>query len=95
MWDAINSGNTFNGIAVNKDKDGKLYKLDQTVIPVKAGNEISHLVIVGKDLTLEEELKDEIFTLKYKNLTTRLFNRKGFFLKVQNMINNFKFKEND
>ncbi len=93
MWKVITSGKTFSGIAINKDKYGKLYKLEQTVIPVKKGNEISHFVIVGKDLTIEEELKDEIFTLKYKDLTTGLFNRNGFFLEVQNMINNFKFGE--
>ncbi len=93
MWKLLQEGNSFSFIVVNKDKEGRLFKLDQTIIPVKTGNEITHFVSVGKDLSIEEKLEVEILTLKYKDVVTGLFNRHGFIIEMQNMINNFKYGE--
>ncbi len=93
MWGNLLKGEPYSFVVLNKDKFGHPFKLDQTIIPVKIDNEIRYFVSVGKDLSREEKLEYEILTLKYKDPVTGLFNRYGFLIEIQNIINNFKIGE--
>jgi PAS domain S-box-containing protein len=58
LWKIILSGKVFNGILINKKKNGELYYEEKTITPIRdnQGN-ITHFVSTGKDIT--ERVRNE------------------------------------
>ncbi len=92
LWAKIKSGYVFEAIFVNKKKSGELFYLDQTIVPVKVGNE-TKFVSIGKDITSERFLEEEIIKIKYRDPLTDLPNRAGFLIDVKEELERSKDKE--
>ena len=62
LWKTILAGRTFRMIFQNKKKDGTLYQENQTITPIKNNQgEITHFVAIGKDVTAEKKLQDQLY----------------------------------
>lgn len=73
LWDTILAGKEFHGIFVNRRKDGELYTLEEKIIPVRLPEGLK-LVAVGRDLTKEQQLLEEINRLRFYDPLTGLYN---------------------
>jgi PAS domain S-box-containing protein len=61
LWQTISSGRRWQGTMVNKRKDGELYTEQTTISPVfDAGGEIVSYVKVGRDVTTQLLLEDQL-----------------------------------
>lgn len=72
IWKTILSGKTYKGYFQNRKKDGSLYWEEKTITPIKLkGEEITHFISTGKDITEEIKLKEalEESELLFKTLT--------------------------
>jgi len=83
LWKTIKSGETFQAVFVNKRKYGTLFYLDQQITPVITGKDKIRFVGLGKDITSEKYLQDEISRLRYIDALTGLPNREGFITNVE------------
>ncbi len=86
MWQTLQAGKPFSCVIINKNKEGKLFKVEHLLIPVKIGDKITHYVALGKDLTREEKLEGEVYKLKFHDALTGVFNRYGFIFEVNNRV---------
>jgi len=80
LYKTIVSGKTFSGMFINKKKNGELFYLTTTVYPVKIKPNIKRFLAIGKDITKEIELQNEITKLQNYDKLTNLLNTEGFFL---------------
>ncbi|MGA1863125.1 EAL domain-containing protein [Deferribacter thermophilus] len=80
LWDTILNGEVFNGVVINKKKNGEFFQLDHTIVPVKIDGKVTKFVSIAKDITREVTLEEEIKRFKYFDTLTNLYNRKGFVL---------------
>ncbi len=92
LWTKIKTGKVFEAIFVNKKKTGELFYLDQTIVPVKVGNE-TRFVSIGKDITSERFLEEEIVKIKYRDPLTDMPNRAGFLMNVKDELERSRDKE--
>ena len=65
LWNTILNGHTWRGQVVNRRKDGSYYNQQLTITPVRAfGNEITHFVSIGEDITWQLETEESLRTAK-------------------------------
>ncbi len=86
LWNTIKSGDIFQYVFVNRSKNGKLFYLDQSIVPVRLEDGKLHFVGIGKDITFERYLEEELSRLKYVDITTGLLNRKGFITSCEALL---------
>lgn len=73
MWKNIANGMQWSGELKNRHKDGSIYWIDQTIIPIKNENDmITEYMSVGTDITAKKELE----TLSTTDQLTGIFNRR-------------------
>ena len=61
LWDAILSGNTWQGEMINRRKDGSIYHEEQTITPiVDDTGAITHFVAIKRDLTQRVKLESQL-----------------------------------
>lgn len=61
FWEKISKGQTFSGVIVNKTKDGELYYVDTTVVPIRSQkNVIYQYISIRTDITHLKRHQDEI-----------------------------------
>jgi diguanylate cyclase (GGDEF)-like protein/PAS domain S-box-containing protein len=76
MWATILGGEVFNGVLVNKRKDGSLYYEEKTITPLKdADGRITHFIATGRDITERMETHERLRYLAYHDVLTQLPNR--------------------
>ncbi|WP_035588338.1 bifunctional diguanylate cyclase/phosphodiesterase [Hippea jasoniae] len=85
MWDTITLGKAFKGVIVNRHKNGELYQLYHTIVPIQKAGRISHFVAISKDISREMYLEEEIRKFKYYDQLTGLLNEKGFELEAEKL----------
>ena len=51
LWETIKRGDVFDGVIVNKAKDGSLIYLDKSIIPISEKGRITNFVDLSKDIT--------------------------------------------
>ncbi len=78
LWNTIKAGLVFQAIFVNRKKNGELFYLDQTIIPVNVSEGEIRFVSLGRDVTTEMYLEEELARLRYTDPLTGLPNRQGF-----------------
>ena len=78
LWNTIKAGVSFQAVFVNRKKNGEIFYLDQNIIPVRVGKGELRFVAIGKDVTAERYLEEELARLKYTDPLTGLPNREGF-----------------
>jgi diguanylate cyclase (GGDEF)-like protein/PAS domain S-box-containing protein len=86
LWDSLKKRKIFENVFIEKRLDGKFFYLKLKIIPVEVDDEVFY-VSLGIDITKEKELEDSLVT----DDLTGLFNRKGFILKANEILE----KEND
>ncbi|MDG6773053.1 EAL domain-containing protein [Thiomicrorhabdus sp. ZW0627] len=87
FWDTILAGETFNGVFTNKKKNNEIFILDATIVPVKHCDGYKY-VYVGKDMSREIELTQELSFVTYYDPITKLHNRTFFTKELENIIAN-------
>ncbi len=83
LWQTLRAGKTFHALFVNRKKNGEVFYLDQTIVPIPVGREGVRFVGLGKDVTSEKFLREELARLKYLDVVTGLPNREGFLAGVE------------
>jgi len=78
FWKTIKSGQTYNGLFVNKRKDGSIVYLDKTVVPIKIDDKINYFVSIDKDVTQIKEYENTIYKSLFYDPITDLPNIKLF-----------------
>lgn len=78
FYEQIKSGKEFNGIFINKTKNGSLVYIDATVIPIMKNKMIKGYALIGKNITNEILLQNEIDRVRYEDQLTGLYNYLGF-----------------
>ncbi len=77
LWRTITQGKVFQGTIVNRAKDGSLIFIEQTIIPLVLLGNIKRYISIGKDLTREKILEEELSKTKYYDALTGLYNLEG------------------
>ena len=72
LWDTVKKGNVWKGEIKNKSKNGKLYWIDTTIVPLlDANNELIEFLAITTDITqrkeAEEKLKRQFIELEKTN----------------------------
>lgn len=88
FYSKIYSGEQFNGIFINKTKNGDLFYLDASVLPIIKKGDIKGFVFIGKNITDEIVLKSEMEKLRYEDHLTKLNNFLGFTTKAKEFLLN-------
>src|SRR5205814_8146866 len=61
LWKTILSGKVYNGVLVNRRKNGDLFDVELTITPIKdARGRITHFVSTDKDVTERKELEAQL-----------------------------------
>ncbi|WNF35887.1 EAL domain-containing protein [Bacillaceae bacterium IKA-2] len=77
MWDTISQGKVWEGELKNKAKDGSLYWLKATIVPILDSNEIPYMYIaIRTDITDRKFAEEKIIEMLQKDDLTGLPNRK-------------------
>ena len=84
MWRTIRSGNTWHGEVCNKTKEGELYWVDTTVVPVHgARGEILRYVSTRIDITDRKRAVAELMRQAETDALTGLSNRSRFSMELR------------
>ncbi len=86
LWETVRAGKIFEAMFVNRRKDGEIFYLEQTIVPVKIGKGELRFVGIGRDVTSEKMLQEEVARLRYMDVVTHLPNREGFLASVETAI---------
>ncbi|WP_225335290.1 PAS domain S-box protein [Halomicrobium urmianum] len=60
LWSTISDGDVWQGEIVNERKDGSQYVIDQTIAPIKHGDEVDGYVAINRDVTTLKEYEREL-----------------------------------
>ncbi|UOD34646.1 EAL domain-containing protein [Deferribacteraceae bacterium V6Fe1] len=82
----IINGEQFEGIFINKDKFGNLFYLDATAIPIQKEKEFKGIFFIGKNITNEKLLENEVNKAKYQDYLTGLLNYIGYKINISKLI---------
>ncbi len=85
LWDTILRGDEFNAIFINRKKDGSLFYLDEKIIPVNLP-EGKKFIGLGRDVTREITLSEELERLRFHDVVTGLYNMAGFSFKATDIL---------
>lgn len=86
LWNKLNKNQEFESIFINRAKDGKIFYLEQRIIPVLIENRIKRYISIGKDITKEEKLFEENEKLRFYDKLTGLYNYTGFSIKAEEVL---------
>ncbi|OGT19357.1 MAG: hypothetical protein A2V90_08780 [Gammaproteobacteria bacterium RBG_16_57_12] len=76
LWETIQGGGSYQGIIINRKKNGDLYYEEKTITPVKDRNGIIiNYISTGKDITGRVEDQKRLLHLAYHDTLTELPNR--------------------
>ncbi len=94
VWRYIHAGETFEGIFINRKKNGELFYLNSAIIPVFMDGKLVNIVETGKDITQEKFLEDELKKISFYDVLTQLPNRNLFVEEVSNYLERAKIENN-
>lgn len=67
LWEKILRGDVFQGVVVNKKKNGELYLEEKTITPLKdPQGRITHFVSTGKDITERVEMERKLEEIRIR-----------------------------
>lgn len=79
LWAAIKGGETFREIFTNRNRDGELFQLDETISPLRdEEGRIRNFVATGRDITENLRMEERLRFLAYHDPLTELPNRHLF-----------------
>ncbi len=83
---AFKKGRSFSGMVPGRAKNGEIFYLYLTVIPIKLPNGEKRYVGVGKDITREINLSSELERNRFYDFVTTLYNLNGLIFKVDEVL---------
>ncbi|HIQ25423.1 MAG TPA: EAL domain-containing protein [Persephonella sp.] len=86
LWETILSGKEFSSIFVNRKKNGEVFYIEESIIPIELEGNIKRFISIGIDITKEKKLYEEVKKLKFYNIQTNLYNFNGFLSKVEEIL---------
>ncbi len=95
VWRYIHAGETFEGIFINRKKNGELFYLNSAIIPIFMNGKLVNIVETGKDITQEKFLEDELKKISFYDVLTQLPNRNLFVEEVSNYLERAKHEKNN
>ncbi len=95
VWRYIQAGETFEGIFINRKKNGELFYLNSAIIPVFMNGKLVNIVETGKDITQEKFLEDELKKISFYDVLTQLPNRNLFVEEVSNYLERAKHEKHN
>ncbi len=95
FWDTINSGEVLKVILTDKRKNGELFTLDATIVPIKnkENSKIINFVSISKDITQEKRLEEEVKYISFYDSLTELPNRNLFIISINLSLSSRKYNE--
>ena len=76
LWAALQAGDTFRDIFVNRKKDGAVYYEEKTITPLRSNlGAITHFLSVGSDVTQRLQTEERLLYLATHDIQTELPNR--------------------
>jgi len=81
FYKVIKEGKEFEGVFIDKTKNGDLIYVDTKVMPINKDGKIKGYVFIGKNITNEVTLKSEIEKVRYEDHLTGLLNYLGLQVK--------------
>ncbi len=90
LWKTILSGKEFEAVFVNKTKDNRIIYIDAKIIPVELPDGTKRFLSLGRDITRERQLTEEIERARYYDLITGFYNFNGFKFKCEDYMNSHK-----
>ncbi len=79
IWETILSGNVYNGIVINKRKDGSHFYEEKTITPIRSkDNKITHFISTGKDISERMRTQERLHYMAHHDSLTKLPNRTLF-----------------
>lgn len=87
MWDTISQGNVWEGEVKNKAKDGTLYWLKATIVPILDSHETPYMYIeIRTDITDRKVAEEKVIAMLQKDDLTGLPNRKFLEMELTKVI---------
>ncbi|MGD9639383.1 MAG: EAL domain-containing protein [Alphaproteobacteria bacterium] len=94
LWSTIRAGKVWFGEFIEKHKNNSLYTVEQTVTPIKVGDDGNvHYVAVHNDLTAHKNAEGRIHQLANYDQLTGLYNRNAFIEILNKAVKNAKGKD--
>jgi diguanylate cyclase (GGDEF)-like protein/PAS domain S-box-containing protein len=93
LWDSILSNKPFSAIFVNKTKNGNVIYIDQTIYPVALNDGTMKFVSVGKDITNEKVLSQELDKYRFYDTLSELPNFLAFKFYVSDVVESKRYKD--
>ncbi|MFP3206265.1 MAG: EAL domain-containing protein [Hydrogenobaculum sp.] len=90
LWQTIKSGNIFESIFYNKKKNGEIFILEESIIPVTLKDGTTRYIAIAKDITQEVELEKKLERFSFMDSATGLLNIKGFSKAVNDRLEYLK-----
>ncbi len=79
LWDTLERGDVFRDTFIDKQKNGQLLHIEETITPVRDEHgELTGYVSIGKDITDRVHAEDELKRLATTDMLTGLINRMHF-----------------
>lgn len=87
LWETIKAGKVFNDVIINKKKNGDYFYSEQTITPIRNyEDEIINFISVGKDITQNEKLREQIEYISNYDMIFGLPNRRFIENKISDLI---------
>lgn len=96
LWETVSAGKTFEGIFINRCKDGSLFYEDKVIMPLFRRGEICQYVSSGRDISDRSALKkrsQQLDSLAHYDLLTGLYNQSAIVQHIDEAIG--RAKQND
>ena len=90
LWQTIKSGNTFESIFYNKKKNGEIFILEDSIIPITLKDGTTRYIAIAKDITQEVELEKKLERFSFMDSATGFLNIKGFSKAVNDRLEYLK-----
>ena len=87
FWKKLTKGEIFEGVFINKKKNGELFYLKDKIFPVTTPDGKKYYMSIATDISNEYKLKRKITKIKYYDTLTGLLNRDGFIDKLSVFLN--------
>ncbi len=87
LWRTINSGEVWSSETVEKNKDGSLYTVMQTITPLTdAAGKITHFIAIHEDITDQKRTQERITYMAQYDALTDLPNRALFYDRLRQAL---------
>ena len=92
LWDTILANRGFEAVFVNRKKNGELIYIEEKIIPVNLPDGSKKFISLGRDITKEKKLEEELEKARYYDLLTGLYNYNGLKFKTEEFISKHNSK---